>query len=418
MRWGAENNTLQQVQLRQADRGKVALTAVQSSVRLAVVGAGPVGLALALHAATLLPHATITLFDARTLEHDVARDPRTLALALGSVQLLQRLQAWPEAAAQSILEVHVSQASPSWRGGEVTLRASELAVPRLGAVLSYGALVHALQQRWLALALAEPQRLRSCFGTAVSGLDNVIGGVTLDAGIHEAFDLAVIAEGGVFAEQSRKSLTHDYAQTAWVGGVTRSGAAAGVAIERFTRAGPLALLPLPDGVDGTQRAALVWCVASADDPVRELDQSRRLVLLRSLLPPQAGQLLSVSPLKAFALGLNAERSLVQGRTVRIGNAAQTLHPVAGQGLNLGLRDAVELVTRLRFSSDVDAALTGVVWARGLDRWSTIAGTDFLARSFALQAPVVALARGAALSLLQASSPAKAWLARHMMFGWR
>ena len=76
------------------------------------------------------------------------------------------------------------------------------------------------------------------------------------------------------------------------------------------------------------------------------------------------------------------------------------------------------MTRLRFSSDVDAALTGVVWARGLDRWSTIAGTDFLARSFALQAPVVALARGAALSLLQASSPAKAWLARHMMFGWR
>jgi 2-octaprenyl-6-methoxyphenol hydroxylase len=313
----------------------VALTAVS----VAVVGAGPVGLALALHAATLLPHASITLFDARALDHDIARDPRTLALALGSVQLLQRLHAWPEDAAQAITEVHVSQTSPSWRGGEVTLRAAELGVLRLGAVLSYGALVHSLQQRWLALAQADPARLRTSFGTAVQGLRDDTGGVLVDAGIAERFDLAVIAEGGVFAEQSRKSLTHDYAQTAWVGSCTREGAGEGVAIERFTRAGPLALLPLQTNDDGTQRAALVWCVARDDDPLRELDDARRLVLLNSLLPAAAGKLLSLSPLKAFALGLNAERSLVRGRTVRIGNAAQTLHPVAGQGLNLGLRDA-------------------------------------------------------------------------------
>ena len=396
----------------------MALTAVSTSVNLAVVGAGPVGLALALHAAARLPHATITLFDARSIDHDLARDARTLALALGSVQLLERLQAWPEAAAQAILEVHVSQVAPAWRGGEVTLRATELGVPRLGAVLSYGALVQCLQARWLAASAAAPQRLRTSFGTAVSGLHNSAGGVRVDAGIDEAFDLAVIAEGGVFAEQSRKSLTHDYAQTAWVGTVTREGAGAGVAIERFTRAGPLALLPLQANADGTQRAALVWCVARDDDPLRDLDDARRLVLLNSLLPAPAGRLLSLSPLKAFPLGLNAERSLVQGRTVRIGNAAQTLHPVAGQGLNLGLRDAVELVQRLRFSADVDAALAGVEWARGLDRWSTIASTDFLARSFAWQPPLVALARGAALAALQASGPLKGWLARQMMFGSR
>ena len=389
-----------------------------TTVRLAVVGAGPVGLALALHAALVLPHVSITLFDARPLDRDVSQDARTLALALGSVQLLQRLGAWPEDAAESIREVHVSQVAPSWRGGEVNLSARELGVARLGAVLPYGALVQCLQSRWLALANTAPQRLRTSFGTAVTAVDNAAGGVLIDAGIHEPFDLAVIAEGGVFAEQSRKRLHRDYGQTAWVGSVTRVGAAPGVAIERFTRAGPLALLPLRDAADGTQRAAIVWCVGSADDPVRQLDDAQRLAVLRSLLPAPAGQLLSLSPLKPFALGLNAERRLVQGRTVRIGNAAQTLHPVAGQGLNLGLRDAMALVARLRFASDVDAALSQLEWARGVDRIGTLLGTDFLARSFTWRVPLLGTARGAALATLQSTGPAKNWLARRMMFGAR
>ena len=106
----------------------------------------------------------------------------------------------------------------------------------------------------------------------------------------------------------------------------------------------------------------------------------------------AGRITGLSPLKDFALGLNAERTLVDGRSVRIGNAAQTLHPVAGQGLNLGLRDAFELVQVLRHAGDVDAALKRVEWARAADRWSMIAATDFLARSFTWQLP--GLARGA------------------------
>ena len=110
--------------------------------QVAVVGAGPVGLTLALHAARLLPHAQITVFDARPLDRTVAADPRTLALSLGSVQFLQQLQAWDAAAAEAILEVHISQAPPtvSARFGEpeVHLSAQELGVPQLGAVLSYG----------------------------------------------------------------------------------------------------------------------------------------------------------------------------------------------------------------------------------------------------------------------------------------
>jgi 2-octaprenyl-6-methoxyphenol hydroxylase len=116
---------------------------------------------------------------------------------------------------------------------------------------------------------------------------------------------------------------------------------------------------------------------------------------------------------------------VSGRQVRIGNAAQTLHPVAGQGLNLGLRDAFSLVTALRdvadrsrAAPDLDAALSRVAWQRAPDRWALIAATDFLARSFTWSAPGVDTLRGVGLALLDRLPPAKHALARQMMFGSR
>ncbi|MEY3253865.1 MAG: hypothetical protein RL227_2838 [Pseudomonadota bacterium] len=399
---------------------------LQNMMQIAVVGAGPVGLALALLAARRLPMARISVFDARPLGGDVAADPRTLALSLGSVQLLERLGAWPAAAAAPIRRVHVSQAPSGITLGqllrhepaEVTLDAAELGVAQLGAVLGYGALLAPLQAAWLAAAAAEPQRLLTRFGTPVAALKALADGVEVDAGIAERFDIAVVAEGGVYAEQARKALVADYGQTAWVGQATLAAGSGGVAFERFTADGPLALLPLPTPPDGAARAALVWCVPSAADPVRDLTDAQRLALLKSRLPAEAGELRALSPLKSFALGLNAERSLVQGRTVRIGNAAQTLHPVAGQGLNLGLRDAYALVEALQRGGDVDTALARVAWARAPDRWSLIAATDFLARSFTWQLPGAAALRGLGLAALQALPPAKTALARQMMFGWR
>ena len=396
----------------------------QTSLRVAVIGAGPAGLALALHAASAWPLASITVLDARSAQHDVSGDPRTLALAAGSVQLLRRLQAWPAEGVEPILEVHVSQGPGSasrWaRAAEVHLRAAELPAAALGAVLSYGTLVSALQRRWEAAVSAAPLRLASRFGAAVRALHPSPSGVEVEAAERESFDLAVVAEGGVFADQARKGLSHDYGQTAWVGTVTLEGATRGLAVERFTRDGPLALLPLPGASDDstTRRAALVWCVASASDPVRELDEPQRRAVLASLLPAAAGRVVALGALKAFALGLSAERTLVQGRTVRIGNAAQTLHPVAGQGLNLGLRDAVALVAALRFSADIDGALRRVEWSRAVDRWSMIAATDFLARSFTWQWPGAHAARGLALGALEHAGPLKRALARQMMFGWR
>jgi 2-octaprenyl-6-methoxyphenol hydroxylase len=393
----------------------------RTQIDIAIVGAGPVGLALALHAAHVLPHARVTLFDRRELAQDVAADPRTLALSLGSVQLLQRLGVWPAAAAQPILEVHVSQLPPvplPLSAPEVRIRAADEGVSMLGAVLHYGQLVAPLQQAWLQEVQRAPQRLANRFGTPVAALKTLPDGVEIDAGIAERFDLGVIAEGGVFAQQARKALGHDYGQTAWVGTATLQGAAPGLAVECFTRHGPLALLPLRDAAAGERRAALVWCVNGADDPVRGLDGTQRQAVLNTMLPEVAGRIVGLSPLKDFALGLNAERTLVHGRSVRIGNAAQTLHPVAGQGLNLGLRDAFELVQVLRHAADVDAALRRVERARAADRWAMIAATDFLARSFTWQLPGLAAARGLGLAALQAATPLKSRLARQMMFGSR
>ena len=397
--------------------------------QVAVVGAGPVGLTLALHAARLLPHAQITVFDARPSERSVddapKADPRTLALSLGSVQFLQQLQAWDAAAAEPILQVHISQAPPSvsarFAEPEVHLSAQEMGVPQLGAVLSYGALVAPLQRAWEAAVAADPTRLRLRFGTPVAAIKALPDGVELDAGIAERFDLAVVAEGGVFSDQVARAVVADYGQTAWVGSVTLEDATQGMAFERFTRHGPAALLPLPrlpSVAHGQSRAALVWCVASDDDPVAGLGDAQRLAVLNTIFPAAAGRLVGITPLKSFALGLNAERTLVNGRTVRIGNAAQTLHPVAGQGLNLGLRDAHELVSALRWADDIDAACKRANWARAADRWSTIATTDFLARSFTWKLPGAATARGLGLAALQALPPLKGWLARRMMFGSR
>lgn len=401
--------------------------------RIAVIGAGPVGLALALHARSLLPQARLTVYDARPPERDVAGDARTLALSLGSLMFLERLGLWPGELARRaapIAEVHVSQTPAAFLGAraqpEVTLSARELGVPQLGAVLGYGALLAPMQQAWFEAVAAEPRRLEARFGRPVAALKPVAGGVEVDAGVAETFDLAVVAEGGVFAEQARKALARDYGQTAWVGEVTLAGGTAGVAFERFTPDGPLALLPLPplasrdgDG-EATQdlRAALVWCAAKDDDAMAALDDTQRAAVLTGLLPTRAGRVRAVSPLRAFALGLNAERTLVHGRIVRIGNAAQTLHPVAGQGLNLGLRDAHALVAALREGDNLDAALRRVEWSRAPDRWGTIAVTDFLARSFTWHGPGVAALRGLGLAALQRLAPAKALLARRLMYGWR
>lgn len=421
----------------------------EAQMRLAIVGAGPAGLSLALQAAKALPGTRITLFDARAADHDIARDARTLALSLGTLQELQRMGVWDAIArsgqSAAIREVHVSQQQPTvlWPGPkqpEVRIRAQEQGVPQLGAVLAYGTLVAPMQRAWLDAVAQAPERLAMRFGTPVRGLKPVPHGVEVDADIAEAYDLAVVAEGGVFASQPRlqwpEGLSRDYEQVAWVGQVLLgdvSAADEGVAYERFTPAGPAALLPLPPGPvqaggPSGRRAALVWCVQANDDPVRHLDDAQRLTVLNSIFPERVGGVLATSALKAFPLGLNAYTRLVgEGAVVRIGNAAQTLHPVAGQGFNLAMRDVHVLLGALQAQRWLEPARRGAAVAQALarferqrqpDRWALMATTDFLARSFTWPAPVLATLRGLGLGTLQQLPPVKRLLARSMMFGWR
>ncbi|MGZ5771969.1 MAG: FAD-dependent monooxygenase, partial [Caldimonas sp.] len=161
-----------------------------------------------------------------------------------------------------------------------------------------------------------------------------------------------------------------------------------------------------------------WCVDSGDDPVQGLDEAQRVTVLNTIFHPRTPRLAAVSALKNFPLGLSAERTLTDGRAVRIGNAAQTLHPVAGQGLNLGMRDAFELVRSLARNRDVDAVLRRLEWQRAPDRWAMIAATDFLARSFTWTLPGASAARGLGIAALQALGPVKSAIARQMMFGSR
>lgn len=421
-----------------------------STLRLAIVGAGPAGLSLALQAARALPEAHITVFDARPADADVSADARTLALSQGTVQELSRIGVW-DAIERSgrqapIRAVHVSQQQPTvlWPGAEqpeVRISAAEQGVPQLGAVVSYGTLVAPLQAAWAQAVAQDEHRLAMRFGTPVKGLKPVADGIEVDADIAECHDLVVVAEGGVFAHQPKLSwpegLSHDYEQTAWVGQVLLEDDATdahdGTAYERFTPSGPAALLPLPPGpvVAGGasgRRAALVWCVQAGDDPVRDLEEAQRLTLLNTIFHPRVGRILQTSPLKAFPLGLNAHRRLVsEGAVVRIGNAAQTLHPVAGQGFNLAMRDVHELLAALKAEAwhteadvqpQVRRALNRFERRRQPDRLALLATTDFLARSFTWPAPILATARGLGLGVVQQLGPLKRLVARSMMFGWR
>lgn len=422
----------------------------QPALSLAIIGAGPAGLSLALQAARALPDARITVFDARPADKDISGDARTLALSQGTVQELQRMGIWSaietSGRAAPIKAVHVSQQQPTvlWPGQqqpEVLITAAEQGVPQLGAVVSYGSLVAPLQSAWQAVVAEQAHRCAMRFATPVRGFKPVGHSVEVDADIAERFDLAIVAEGGVFADQAKLSwpqgLSHDYQQTAWVGQVLLDDAGqAGMAFERFTPSGPAALLPLPPGPvtsggPSGKRAALVWCVQQGDDPVRDLNEAQRLTLLNTIFHPSVGGIRALSPLKAFPLGLNAHRQLVSEQAVvRIGNAAQTLHPVAGQGFNLGMRDVHELLSALtaaNWSTQDDDAARQIKLGRALrqferrrqpDRWALLATTDFLARSFTWPAPVLATLRGLGLGTVQHLGPIKRLVARSMMFGWR
>jgi 2-octaprenyl-6-methoxyphenol hydroxylase len=153
-----------------------------------------------------------------------------------------------------------------------------------------------------------------------------------------------------------------------------------------------------------------------------------LASLQKEFGSRIGRFLKVQDRRLYELGLNYRKEIIQGTEVWIGNAAQTLHPVAGQGLNLGLRDAFLLAEKLshvfagpieeQYSTQIHHALEEYAQSRKADRTATIGLTDFMARIFTSNLLPIVIGRGIALSALQWLPPVKTALARQMMFGRR
>jgi 2-octaprenyl-6-methoxyphenol hydroxylase len=283
-------------------------------------------------------------------------------------------------------------------------------LPALGYVTRYGELVSALA------AACERAGVATIRPARVTAIDEQDGGVLLqlDEGRMLNAALAVQAEGGVFGQQEQRALQRDYGQSAVIARVSASAPVAHRAYERFTDEGPLALLP-QDGADGLQYA-LVWCVRQdRADGLLELSDDAFLARLGGVFGSRLGRFTRTSSRAAYPLGLNAEPRATE-RTVAIGNAAQTLHPVAGQGLNLGLRDAAVLA-RLLAQGTAPGRLADFNAARQADRKLTVDLTDAMARSFADAGPAQALL-GLSLGVLDAVAPARMLLAELMMFGRR
>jgi 2-octaprenyl-6-methoxyphenol hydroxylase len=377
---------------------------------IAIVGAGPVGLALAgwLARRSATSRLAVALIDARTPEAASA-DPRSLALSHGSRVMLEPL-GFP-ADATPIRRIHVSQ-----RGhfGRTLIEHDEHELPALGYVARYGSLVSALTKavresgvHWLTETHALPP-MQDPDGVTLP-VQSASGERTIRARV------LVNAEGGLY-EDSREH-ARDYGQTAIVGTVSVAAPQANVAWERFTRDGPIALLPC----GGARHAdySLVWC-CTPDEAARraELPDDAFLAELGAAFGERMGRFTQIKGRATFPLGLNALHALVDRRTVAIGNAAQTLHPVAGQGLNLGLRDAHALCDTLSIDGATPLALAHFAQRRALDRRLTIGATDTLARVFTVDFPPLAALRGLALTALEFLPPVKTALARQMMFGQR
>lgn len=374
-------------------------------------GGGPVGLACAAWCLQKFPEAKITLFDRNPVNDDdlVGGDSRGIALSHGSKILLDTIDAWPTDCAD-IHRVHVSQAG---RFGRALMTREELGQDALGHIVRYRDIHLALRKALRVIQVNSPNFVWEHIDDSNSNGD------------HGA-QCIVHAEGGLFKTQDWVESGRDYGQSALVGLVEVENAQLHQAWERFTAEGPLAVLP---SHYGPHILNLVWC-GSPESSTQRLKQSEAEFLdtLQQEFGFRIGRFLKIQDRRLYELGLNYRKEITKDNEVWIGNAAQTLHPVAGQGLNLGLRDAYLLAEKLvglfantskvPDSIQIQETLESYAHSRKADRSTTIGLTDFMARVFTSNLAPVVLARGMALSALQWLPPVKIALARQMMFGRR
>jgi len=376
-----------------------------------IQGGGPVALACAAWILQKFPDAQLTLLDRNPIDDAdlAAADSRGIALSHGSKLLLDTIDAWPIECAD-IHRVHVSQAG---RFGRALMTREELHQDALGHIIRYRDIHITLRQALRALQSKSHNFMWQHID------------------VKDEHNLArakciVHAEGGLFKKQDWVESGRDYDQSALVGLVEVENATPHQAWERFTSEGPLAVLPSHYGPNVLN---LVWCGSPESSQHRlQLSDADFLSSLQNEFGSRIGRFLKIQERRLYELGLNYRKQITKDNEVWIGNAAQALHPVAGQGLNLGLRDAFLLAEKLvgvfagsaenQAVGKIQEALESYVLSRKVDRTTTIGLTDFMARVFTSNLVPVVMARGLALSALQWLPPVKTALARQMMFGRR
>ena len=376
-----------------------------ASLDVAIVGAGPVGAAVA--ALCAAPGLSIGVFEARP---GASKEARILALSHASRALLEDVDAWPSSQATPIASIHISQKGGP---GRTLLDAAEQGLPALGYTVAYAALEDALARR-LDHAGVPIHYGESCERIT---LESDAAKLRFASGREVDARLLVLADGGANAGKipGIAFVEKDYEQQAVIGSVRTDRPHGHRAYERFTPQGPVALLPVEE------RYAFVLTASPAEATrLLAVDDAQFLAELQSHFGDRAGRCVSVSGRASFPLRLRAANVPVALRTAIVGNAAQALHPIAGQGLNLGLRDAAALAAVIasspRASLGSAAMLARYRESRRRDASRGVAFTDLLATLFADGRRLPTWGRGLALTALDLFAPARRALAERMIHG--
>ncbi|THD09370.1 UbiH/UbiF/VisC/COQ6 family ubiquinone biosynthesis hydroxylase [Rhodanobacter lindaniclasticus] len=397
-----------------ATLGEAAPRRRASTLGVAVVGGGMVGAAAAL--ALARAGFSVALLEARAptpWRADAEVDLRVVGLAPSSIALLDEMGVWTsirEARASAYRHMHVWDAAS---GAAIDFDAAAEGRDMLGCIVENSLVQWTL---WQALETAGVRRLCPAEVTAFESRDDRIqlqltDGATLSAAVLVAADGAASPLRQLAGIGTRG---RDYAQRAVVAHVNTERAHEETAWQRFLPGGPLALLPLADG-----RSSIVWSLPEAEaQRVLALDDRRFCDELGAASDFRLGRITGTTPRAAFPLKLQLAQGYQAERLVLLGDAAHAVHPLAGQGVNLGLRDVAELrdtlVEARAAGRDIGAEHVLRRYARRRRSADTLdaLGFDALARVYAWQSPPLVAARAIGVRLLDRLAPLKRRLSDH------